>query len=466
MIFTVENIKSLTSVYLNLTETILKFGEKISPRDNKETLEIRPVILEYIDPVNRCLFIKYRDINPFFLVVEALWILTGRETVFPLSLFNSRISEYSDDQIHFNAPYGNRLRRYGQNYKTSINVTRRVYGEKNEFLRFENDTDGIDQLQEVYHLLKNEPDTRRAVAVIWNPYNDLNKVTKDIPCNDLLLFKIRNGKLDLNLTNRSNDLHWGLPTNLFQFSFILEVMAYTLGIEVGTLYHNTDSLHIYIDNPITKKILSERARRYNLPDPYIDRVKAMKFSLNEKYLLQNMNRDRFQKVFVTLEEAMLFIENIDTLSFSLQERLIQDKNYMKVFEELFLNDFLYVTIKNKSEYVSLLLNFVMSYYFYKQGMKSLKNKVPYLAEIYFNLSLESIRQSPQDLFVLGLNFLHTRFSNAFESTLQSETLIESRKIFLYFQRRIKDLATDVFTNQSIINFILESNIGLDKNEAE
>ena len=69
---------------------------------------------------------------------------------------------------------------------------------------------------------------------IWNTDFDLGTQTKDIPCNDLVMLKIRNGKMVTTIQNRSNDLHLGLPTNVFQFSFLTEMMAGCLGIELGT----------------------------------------------------------------------------------------------------------------------------------------------------------------------------------------------------------------------------------------
>ena len=68
---------------------------------------------------------------------------------------------------------------------------------------------------------------------------------KDIPCNDIVMLKIREGKLITTIGNRSNDLHLGLPTNIFQFSFLTELIAGALGVELGTQTHNSQSLHVY-----------------------------------------------------------------------------------------------------------------------------------------------------------------------------------------------------------------------------
>jgi small nuclear ribonucleoprotein (snRNP)-like protein len=70
------------------------------------------------------------------------------------------------------------------------------------------------------------------------------------------MLKIRDGKLITTVQNRSNDLHWGLPTNVFQFSFMTEIIAACLGIELGTQTHNSQSLHVYDWNKIAETMLN------------------------------------------------------------------------------------------------------------------------------------------------------------------------------------------------------------------
>ena len=79
-------------------------------------------------------------------------------------------------------------------------------------------------------VLDENPNTRQAVISIWNPLLDLGVSTKDMPCNDMLMFKIRDKKLITTIQNRSNDLHLGLPTNIFQFSFMPELMSQCLNV--------------------------------------------------------------------------------------------------------------------------------------------------------------------------------------------------------------------------------------------
>ncbi|QPX71701.1 thymidylate synthase [Bacillus phage SP8] len=219
-----------SQLYMDILSTVIKEGDVLAPR-GKKIKEIRPVMIEFKNPSRRTTFLKGRTINPFFQVAESMWILAGRSDVGFLLDYNKNMSQFSDDGVFFNAPYGERLRFWNKS-------------DANKFIY-----NPLDQLRDVYEKIKADPDTRQAVAVIYNPlFDNIQNDTKDRPCNLLLSFKLRNGKLDLSVYNRSNDLHWGtFGANLCQFSTILEAMATWLGVEVGSYYQITDSLHIYLD---------------------------------------------------------------------------------------------------------------------------------------------------------------------------------------------------------------------------
>jgi thymidylate synthase len=147
-----------------------------------------------------------------------------------LELFNSQIKEYSDDGNYFHAPYGYRIRNAGNS----------------SFLNNEYKS-GVDQLEIALSMAEVEKESRRIVIQIWNYELDLGVKSKDLPCNDLWFWKIRDNKLHTTIANRSNDINWGLTTNVFQFSFLSEICAHILGVELGTQTHNSDSLHLYFD---------------------------------------------------------------------------------------------------------------------------------------------------------------------------------------------------------------------------
>ncbi len=200
------------------------FGEKVESRVG-DTLEVPcPVATTYSKPWERVLINKERDANPFFHLMESLWILAGRDDVKFLTEFNSRMVDYSDDGKIFNAPYGYRLRNYHDYASTSL---------------------PFDQLESIISILKKDPNSHQAVAQIWD-VNDIEKETKDKACNMSIVFRIRNNRLCMVVYNRSNDMIWGAyGANVVQFSMIQEYVAAHLGLSMGEYTQVTNSYHVY-----------------------------------------------------------------------------------------------------------------------------------------------------------------------------------------------------------------------------
>lgn len=234
----VVSCESFSEVYPEINKYIVENREWETCRDGnvKEILDFKTIIK---NPYRRVVGGYNRNINPFFLLAEAMWIFTGRKDVKFLSMFNKNMEKFSDDGKVFHAPYGFRLRHWGVRSEDK-------FCEENLHA-----AQGYDQIADAIRIFDNNPNTRQVVLSIWNPDLDLGTKTRDIPCNDIIMMKIRNGKLITTIQNRSNDLHWGLPTNIFQFSFMMEIISACLGIELGTQTHNSQSLHIYDWNNIT-----------------------------------------------------------------------------------------------------------------------------------------------------------------------------------------------------------------------
>lgn len=244
----VVRVDTFSDMYPLVNYYIFTQKEYEESRDGKvkEMLDMKTTLL---NPYRRCVGGCERDINIFFLLAEAMWIALGRKDVAFLTFFNKKMSDFSDDGKTFHAPYGYRLRHFGIRTEDSF-VDDNLNASK-----------GYDQVIDAIKIFTENPNSRQVVMSIWNPNFDLGYKTKDIPCNDMVMLKIRNGKLITTIQNRSNDLHWGLPTNIFQFSFLTELMAGALGVELGTQTHNSQSLHIYEWNDIASKMSETFAKK-------------------------------------------------------------------------------------------------------------------------------------------------------------------------------------------------------------
>ena len=256
----VVRCETFSQVYPMINNYILDHQNWELSRDGlvKEMLDIKTTVL---NPYRRCVGGYGRDINVFFLLAEAMWIYAGRKDVKFLTLFNKRMATFSDYGEVFHAPYGFRLRHQGVRAEDK-------FSEDNIHA-----AQGMDQVAYAIKALANNPNSRQVVMSIWNPDLDLGIASKDIPCNDMVMLKIRDGKLITTIQNRSNDLHWGLPTNLFQFSFLTEMMSLALGIRLGTQTHNSQSLHVYEWNEVAKSMFDnfvKKEKRVNLYDVAVE----------------------------------------------------------------------------------------------------------------------------------------------------------------------------------------------------
>ncbi len=123
-----------------------------------------------------------------------------------------------------------------------------------------------DQLSVIVDLLRADPDSRRALLQIWDAEADLGVNSRDLACNTQAMFKVRGGRLNMTISNRSNDIVWGCyGANAVQFSMLLEYMAARIGVEPGIYRQVSDSYHAYHD---TWPKISDIAARFR-GDPYV-----------------------------------------------------------------------------------------------------------------------------------------------------------------------------------------------------
>lgn len=107
---------------------------------------------------------------------------------------------------------------------------------------------GIDQLQNVIDLIKNDPNSRRIIMNAWNPY-DLDKMALP-PCHVMCQFHVntREKTLDCQLYQRSGDMFLGVPFNIASYSFLLHIIAGITGYKPGKLIHILGDCHIYSEH--------------------------------------------------------------------------------------------------------------------------------------------------------------------------------------------------------------------------
>ena len=104
----------------------------------------------------------------------------------------------------------------------------------------------IDQIAQVIDQIKNTPDSRRIMVSAWNVAE--LPTMKLPPCHSLFQFYVAQGKLSLQLYQRSADLFLGVPFNIASYALLLQMMAQVTGLQCGDFVHTLGDAHIYLNH--------------------------------------------------------------------------------------------------------------------------------------------------------------------------------------------------------------------------
>ena len=137
-----------------------------------------------------------------------------------------------------------------------------VYGK--QWRNFE----GVDQLKNIIDEIKRNPDSRRLIVSSWNPKEVPNMALP--PCHSLYQFYVIDGKLSLQLYQRSGDIFLGIPFNIASYALLLMMVAKVTGLKPGTFVHTIGDAHIYL-NHIEQVNLQLSREPFPLPKMIIHR---------------------------------------------------------------------------------------------------------------------------------------------------------------------------------------------------
>lgn len=230
----VFEFESVAESYPKLLKYVLENGKEVSPR-SMLTKEITPATVVIYNPRKRVIDHPIRKLNYGFMVGELLWILQGKNDL-SITHYNKQWAKYSDDGQILNGAYGQRIFNWDGGDALIENQTK---AGKFDLMKIR-----VNQFFEVYKRLKEDKYSRQGTIVLFDPTKDFAP-TKDVPCTNLMRFSIRNDKLNMFVVMRSNDLWFGYPYDVYNFTVLQEIMAGLLGVEVGKYTHIVDSLHLY-----------------------------------------------------------------------------------------------------------------------------------------------------------------------------------------------------------------------------
>ena len=149
------------------------------------------------------------------------------------------------------------------------------------------DYDGgfIDQISEAVNDIKNNPDSRRIIVSAWN-VADLKNMNLP-PCHAFFQFYVADGKLSLQLYQRSADCFLGVPFNIASYALLCMMMAQVCGLKPGEFIHTTGDTHIYLNHlDQVKEQLSREPRKLPVMkiNPDVKDIFAFKY---EDFSLEN-----------------------------------------------------------------------------------------------------------------------------------------------------------------------------------
>lgn len=171
------------------------------------------------------------------IIYELLWFLRGDTNVLYLQEHGVRIwNEWADENGDLGPVYGQQWRSW-PDYKGGT----------------------IDQIANVIDQIKHHPDSRRMLVTAWNPA-EVDQMALP-PCHCLFQFYVADGKLSLQLYQRSADTFLGVPFNIASYALLLQMMAQVTGLEVGEFIHTTGDTHLYLNHLEQAKLQLTREPR-------------------------------------------------------------------------------------------------------------------------------------------------------------------------------------------------------------
>lgn len=222
--------------YLNLLNRILTEGATKTDRTGTGTISVFGHQMRF-NMEDGFPLLTTKKLHLKSIIHELIWFLQGDTNVKYLQENGVRIwNEWADENGDLGPVYGHQWRSWP-------------------------DYDGgtIDQIQNVVDLIRHHPDSRRMIVSAWNVAE-----VKDMalpPCHTLFQFYVANGKLSLQLYQRSADTFLGVPFNIASYALFLQMMAQVTELKVGEFIHTTGDTHLYLNHIEQAKLQLTREPR-------------------------------------------------------------------------------------------------------------------------------------------------------------------------------------------------------------
>ncbi len=241
--------------YLDLMRHVLEHGHDKSDRTGTGTRSVFGWQMRF-DLAAGFPVVTTKKLHLKSIIHELLWFIQGDTNIAYLQQNGVRIwDEWADEKGDLGPVYGKQWRRWET-------------------------PDGrlIDQIAQLVHSLKTNPDSRRHIVSAWNP-GDVDNMALP-PCHCLFQFYVANGKLSCQLYQRSADIFLGVPFNIASYALFTLMLAQVCGYRPGEFIHTFGDAHIYANHVEQARLQLSRQPR-PLPtmwiNPAVDDIFAFKF---------------------------------------------------------------------------------------------------------------------------------------------------------------------------------------------
>lgn len=222
--------------YLNLLNRILSEGAQKGDRTGTGTLSVFGNQMRF-DLRDGFPLLTTKKLHLKSIIYELLWFLKGDTNVHYLQEHGVRIwNEWADENGNLGPVYGHQWRSW-PDYKGG----------------------SIDQISNVVEMIRHCPESRRMLVTAWNPA-EVDEMALP-PCHCLFQFYVADGRLSLQLYQRSADTFLGVPFNIASYALLLMMMAQVTGLEAGEFIHTTGDTHLYLNHLEQAKLQLTREPR-------------------------------------------------------------------------------------------------------------------------------------------------------------------------------------------------------------
>lgn len=226
--------------YLDLLQRILDEGVEKGDRTGTGTLSVFGHQMRF-NLQEGFPLLTTKKLHLKSIIYELLWFLNGDTNVRYLQNNGVRIwNEWADENGELGPVYGKQWRAFETLDKDGNRVV-------------------VDQIQDIVNQLKNNPDSRRMLVCAWHPgQTDYMALP---PCHTMFQFYVANGKLSLQLYQRSADTFLGVPFNIASYALLDMMMAQVCGLQPGDFIHTTGDTHLYLNHLEQARLQLTRAPR-------------------------------------------------------------------------------------------------------------------------------------------------------------------------------------------------------------